>query len=309
MSDLNFTSMILLAGEQAAPNLLPARHFRPQQVLILHSNFPKSIAMAQNLKMLLTEMNPELEPIDDFDVRKIREQIQALVSGLPSVMVNVTGGTKPMSIGALEAVRHSGAQAIYVRSQGAKTEVDFYGFDEGGSTFVRETKTLQGTISLNDYLVAYFGDKWKPVGFGTGPGESFERAIHDALLTGVDERMVGWRDASNQVDVDFVIRCNNQIGIIQAKSKKEARKMDGIKQLAVAGGQRFFGTYVRRFLVIDRQWGKNELKLRELCKAMEITLVEIPGFTDSAGIDADGRVRLLESVHAILGKPMKESNP
>lgn len=308
MDDLVFKNMIMLAGEQAAPNLLPARHFRPQQAFILHSNFPKSIAMAQNLKMLLTEMNPKLEPIDDYDVLKIREKIQALIAGLPSAVINVTGGTKPMSVGALEAARRTGAQAFYVRSQGAKTEVDFYGFDSSGVSFVRETTTLHGTISLNDYLVSYFGDKWKPVGFGMGPGEPFERAIHDVLLTGVDEIMVGWRDASNQVDVDFVIRCNNQIGVVEAKSKKEARKMDGIKQLAVAGGQRFFGTYVRRFLVVDCKWGKNEVKLRELCEAMGITLVEIPGFTEPMGIDAAGRERLLKSVHAILGKPMKESS-
>lgn len=272
----------------------------------MHSGFAGSMAKAKNLEMLLEGVETQLESVDDYDVGKAREKIRSLIEGLSDVVVNVTGGTKPMSIGALEAAWVSGAQAVYVRSQGLKTGMDFYGFDENGSPFIRETVTLHGTISLNDYLVSYFGDRWSVTGFGgDGDGRAFEQAIFEVLQDGTDEVISGWRDASNQVEIDFVIRCNNQVGIIQAKTGKAAMSMEGIKQLAVGGGQRFFGTYVRRFLVIDRKWDKNERDKRELCEALNIALIELPGFGKTKTTSPEEREKILKVVESQMGKSLK----
>jgi hypothetical protein len=186
--------------------------------------------MAKNLGSRLKEMKPRLIQIDDYNVGKIREQVQAILVDLPLAMVNITGGTKPMSIGALQAAFQCNAQALYVRSQGAQTEIDLYGFDPAGMPFVSKTIPLKGTISIEDYLVAYFGRTHQSTGFGTGAGEAFERAIYAALLPEVDEILPGWKHKSGAVDVDFVIRCNNQIGIIEAKTGKKALTADGIKR-------------------------------------------------------------------------------
>ena len=51
------STMILLSGEQAAPNLLPARYFKPEKVYILHTDFWKSKQMAERLKLRMAEMS------------------------------------------------------------------------------------------------------------------------------------------------------------------------------------------------------------------------------------------------------------
>ena len=297
-------NMVVLAGEQAAPNLLPARYFKPQHIYILHTDFAKSRSMAANLALRLKDMNPQLISIEDYDIDKSRRQILNLIKDLPSVMVNITGGTKPMSIAALEAALQANAQAFYVRSQGAQTEIDLYDFDPAGIPFVERSLPLDGAISIEDYLVAYFGDTNQFTGFGTGPGELFERALHDALLPIVDEIKVGWKHKSGAVDVDLIIRCKNQIGLIEAKTGKKALTTDGIKQLAVAGGQRFFGTYVKRFLIVDQEWSEKDNN-RNLAEAIGIMPVELPGFAAEKSLTSFEQQKLASAIHGVMGKPLK----
>lgn len=301
------TLHVVLAGEQTAPNLLPIRHFKPAQVCILHTSLAKSKMMAERLSTRLSPAQVHFCPIDDFDVGHIVTQITAVLREAPNVMVNITGGTKPMSIAALEAARQTQSQAFYIRSQGAKTQLDFYAFNQVGQPFISSSEVLEGTIELDDYLVAYFGTDYQFTGFGTGPGEAFERALYDVLREGVDEVQVGWKHASGAVDVDFVIRCNNQIGVIEAKTGRKAATTDGVKQLAVAGGQRFFGTYVKRFLVIDQIWGRGTQNNRSLAEAIGIIPIELPSFFTAGAIAAAEKENLLAVIHKALGKPRRIS--
>lgn len=234
--------------------------------------------------------------------------VLGLLAEFPGASINITGGTKPMSLATLLAAREVGAPAFYVRSQGAKTEVDFYGFDKDGRlTTIGKPVSIPSTIDIDDYLTVYFGTDYQFTGFGAGAGEKFERAIYAALEPpAVNEIKAGWKHASGAVDVDFVLRCNNQIGIIEAKTGGKANSTDGIKQLAVAGGQRFFGTYVRRLLVIERKWtekGNN----RALAEALGIVLVELPGFASSGEIDEAERALLISKVQDALGKPARSN--
>jgi hypothetical protein len=301
----NVENLIMLAGEQAAPNLLPARYFQPKQAIILHTSFPRSKLIAENLKLRLSELHPRLELIDDYNVGDIRNQISAILSDLPAPVVNITGGTKPMSIGALEAAKQNQASVCYVRSQGAKTELDLYSFDENMATFISKTLTLTGTIDIDDYLTIYFGNTYQFTGFKSGPGKKFEITIHQALLPNVDEIKTGWKHTSGAVDIDFIIRCNNQIGIIEAKTGKKALSADGIKQLAVAGGQRFFGTYIKRFLVIDRLWDE-KTNIRKLAEAIGIVPIELPGFSATGKINNADLEKMLSVIYKELGQPLKK---
>lgn len=308
----NSQLLVLIAGEQAAPNLLTIQHLQPGRVIILHSKFAKSVSMANNLKLLMgrADTETELHEVDEYDVQKVREKVAELIQHQSPVIVNVTGGTKPMSLGALEAARNCGAQPLYVRSQDGKTLVDFYRFDND-LVGIQHTVSLNGTISLNDYITSYFGDSWKEVGFGgDGIGKAFEMAVYNLLTECTDEVISGWRDNSNQVDMDFVFRCNNQIGIVQAKTGKEALKLEGIKQLLVGGDQRFFGTYAKRFLVINRKWGKNEKNKFEFCQETNITVVELPSFvSETSRISAGDRQHFIQAVEGKIGKPHKGSQP
>lgn len=305
LNEKEYSLMIMLSGEQTAPNLLTARHFKPEQVYILHTDFWKSELMAKRLRMRLTEMNPRLFCIDAYDPEKITEQITKLITGRANTLVNITGGTKPMSIGALEAARQTNCQPVYVTSQRAKTNLNFYGFSGNKTPFIQESITIERTISLDDYLVSYFGDKYQFTGFCDGPGEAFERVICEVLKPPVvDEIKMGWKHESGAVDVDAVVRCNNQVGIIEVKTGGKARKTDGIKQLAVAGGQRFFGTYTKLFLVIDQEWSEKSNN-KALAEALNITLIELPGYAENGELNAAEKDQLIRSIHEVLGKPIQ----
>ncbi len=307
MTNSKYPLMIVLSGAQAAPNLLVARHFSPKQVYILHTDFRKSKLMAERLQMRLKDMQPQLFLIDAYAPGKITDQIAALLPESANTLVNITGGTKPMSIGALEVARQRGCQPIYVRSQRGQTGVDFYAFSEGGVPFVQERITISDTITLKDYLVSYFGNDYAFTGYGKGVGQPFEQAVYEALKPHVDEIEIGWNHESGSVDVDAVVRCNNQVGIIEVKTGGKARSSQGIKQLAVAGGQRFFGTYTKRFLVVDQDWSEI-VNNRELAEAIGIVLVELPGFAKTGQLDDSEKGKLVSIVHEKLGKPIKAAS-
>lgn len=297
--------MFVLSGEQTAPNLLAARYLKPEKVYILHTDFEKSQLMAERLALRLKEMQPELKQVASYDPGKVAHRVRTLLAGCSDPVVNITGGTKPMSIGALQAAALMGCPALYVRSQGGKTEMDWYKFDDNLNPQIEGTTPLQGTITLEDYLVSYFGLDYQFTGCGGKDiGLAFEQAVHRALLPAVNEIEMGWKHASEAVDVDAVIRCNNQIGIMEIKTGKKARSAEGIKQLAVAGGQRFFGTYTRRILVVNQDWASLK-NLRALAEALNITLVELPGYAGEPDLIESHRQKLIDAVHQTVGMPLK----
>ena len=305
MKDMKWPYMAVLAGEQSAPNLLPARHFKPQQILIFHTDFWKSKMMAERLSMRLQGMNPQLHPVAAYDPGEVTRQIIDVLPDDSGVLINITGGTKPMSLGGLVAAYQTGNPALYIRSQGGVTNMDFYGFTDAGTPYVRETITIGGTITLEDYLVSYFGSEYQFTGFGVGAGVDFERVVYETLKPEVDEIEAGWKHESGAVDVDTVIRCNNQVGIIEVKTGKKAVSTDGIKQLAVAGGQRFFGTYTKRFLIMDREWSEPSNN-RALAEAIGIISVELPGYSETGELHETEVDKLISIVHENLGKPTRE---
>jgi len=295
--------MILLAGEQAAPNLLPVRQFRPLRVLLLHTDLPRSRQTAENVQSLLAEYKVELVPVDAYDPYSIFEALTTRIVEMPDSLVNVTGGTKPMSFGALLGALHTQIMPFYVRSQQSRTEVDFYGFDDNRIPRILRTDLIEDTISVNDYLTVYFGREYAFTGYGVGPGQAFEEAVYHTLESSVDEIAVGWKHNSGAVDIDLIIRCNNQIGILEVKTGKKAKSSDGIKQLAVAGGQRFFGTYTKRILVVDQDWS-HQKNLQSLADAIGITVVSLTSFSMSGSIDTNDAETLISSVQKLLGKPV-----
>lgn len=295
--------MVMLAGEQAAPNLLPVRYFEPAHILILHTDFPQSETAAKNLRLRMGDTAVTLQPVAAYDPKAAAISIQSHLCEHTQALVNVTGGTKPMSIAALVAAKATRSTPFYVRSQQAQTILDFYGFDEDGIPSITEAITIQDTISIDDHLTVYFGQNYHFTGLGDGPGRVFEEAIFATVDPIVDEVKVGWKHISGAVDVDFIVRCNNQIGIIEAKSGNRAASTEGIKQLAVAGGQRFFGTYTKRILIVDQDW-TNKSNNRELAKAVGIVLVELPRFAKLKSLCTEEQQQLSATILGVLGKPI-----
>jgi hypothetical protein len=107
---------ICLAGEQALPNAIPAIAFHPEKVMLLHTDMVGSRDSARRCKKLLESRGiaVDLYEVNPFDIPAISEMVASLIraTGAEKVVLNWTGGTKPMSIAALKAMPNA-APNIY----------------------------------------------------------------------------------------------------------------------------------------------------------------------------------------------------
>jgi len=116
----------------------------------------------------------------------------------------------------------------------------------------------------------------------------------------VDEIAVGLK-LLGVVDVDFVVRCANQVGIIEAKTGSGGKK--GIDQLNTAGEPRNLGTYTQKLLVSDQVWEHTLSNLRELAEARRIEVIELPRFSTEGSLSVEDGEKLTQRVCKSLGRP------
>jgi len=111
-----------LLSPQHVPNLLSVHHFQPDRLILLESAGMKAHRMAAHFlnALKLGGLDYEgrltiqsLEAEDDLD--SIRKSLQEAFGRFPSDAwtVNLTGGTKPMSIAAYEFFKARGGRIIY----------------------------------------------------------------------------------------------------------------------------------------------------------------------------------------------------
>jgi hypothetical protein len=294
--------MISLVGEQPIPNLLPIRHQSPAAVVLAYTD--RTQAAAERLERLLPE-DCETIPchVSPYDIRETIRSLQALIKErswvAADLLFNLTGGTKAMALAAYIAATDHMASFLYLQSEGRKTRLYRYDFDADGIPRVSTDQLLPGLITIDDYLRAYVDDYWV-TGFAKGgPGGSFERAIYDVLEPKVDEIIAGV-SLTSELDVDLIVRCENQVGLIEAKTGTKVKK--GIDQLNTAGGQRFLGTYTRKMLISDQQWDDTFTNHKDLAKARRVTVVQLPSFGMSQQLSPEDVERLQCAVCQELGR-------
>jgi hypothetical protein len=294
--------MISLVGEQPIPNLLPIRYQSPIAVVLVHSDFTE--AAAHRLEPLLpVGCEPVYCPASAYDIEATRQALVRLIEEKSwtarELIFNLTGGTKAMALAAYLAATEQRAHFLYLQSEGKQTRLYRYQFDVEGRPQLAEDRLLPGLITIDDYLRAFVGH-YKLTGFANeDAGGLFERAIHVALEPVVDEIMVGVK-LMGALDVDFVVRCDNQVGIIEAKTGAGVKK--GLDQLNSAGGQRYLGTYTQKILVSDQRWDHTRSNLRELAQARRIEVIELPSFSSQRQLSPEDAERLAQQVGKCLGR-------
>jgi hypothetical protein len=294
--------MISLIGEQPIPNLLPLRYQPPAVAVLVYSDLTKKAA--ERLRKLLPPGCQAVDcPVSAYDIEAIRQALVKLIKdkgwGVPDLLFNLTGGTKAMALAAYLAAAEKQADFLYLQSEGKQTRLYRYKFAAPGTPHVADDSLLPGLLTIDDYLRA-FVDSYQLTGFANEQeGGLFERAIHAALQPAVDEIVVGAK-LLGALDVDFVVRCANQVGIIEAKTGPGLKK--GIDQLNTAGEQRYLGTYTQKILVSDQQWNHTRSNLRELAEARRIEVIEVPSFGAQGQLSAEDAARLAQKVCACLGK-------
>jgi hypothetical protein len=294
--------MISLIGEQPIPNLLPIRYQPPSVAVLVHSDLTE--AAAHRLELLLPAgCQPVYCPVSAYDIEAIRQELVKLVEesgwAAPDLVFNLTGGTKAMALAAYLAAAEQRAPFLYLQSEGKQTRLYRYEFDPAGTPHVTECRLLPGLITIDDYLRAFVSN-YQLTGFANeDAGGRFERAIYAALQPAVDEIVVG-ATLMGALEIDFVVRCDNQVGIIEAKTGKGVRK--GIDQLNQAGGQRYLGTYIQRILVSNQQWDHTRSNLRELAQARRVEVIEVPSFGAQGRLSPEDAEKLARRVCECLGR-------
>jgi hypothetical protein len=161
---------------------------------------------------------------------------------------------------------------------------------------------LPSVITIDDYLKAHL-DNYPidaPKRLKDDLGKAFEEEIARALEKTVDEVKVGI-PLAGALEVDLVVRKENQVGVIQAKTGKKAGSKEGLDQLNAACEQRYLGTYTHKILVVNQQWDQTRSNLRELAQAWRITVIELPSFNEQhPHLSEEDRQRLRQEVLRVL---------
>jgi hypothetical protein len=261
------TTLISLVGEQATPLLLPMLYLQPERLLLVTTERTRPIAERVAAMFPLVDIS---EDIPAYDIPQIHAALTEIVKmtkeETDEILFNLTGGTKPMALAAHQLSRERGAGWLYLQSQGAQSLLYRYRpeMEEHPYTVERIPALLTLDLVLRAHLGEY-GEK--------APQNPAEKLIVEAIAAYIDEHKTSVTHGG-ALEIDLVLRCGNQVGIVEVKTGKSARKKAGIDQLTTAAEQRYLGTYTRKFLVIDREMGSNN---RELAEAHRIKIIVLPG--------------------------------
>ncbi|GAB4263932.1 Card1-like endonuclease domain-containing protein [Thermincola ferriacetica] len=113
-------AMICLIGDQTIPNLMGVKKFRPEKIFLLHTRESRFIPLVQNMTEYFTQLIPgcriETVEVDASNDDETRGRCRMIIRecGPENTLINVTGGTKLMAFGALQAGHETGTRMIYV---------------------------------------------------------------------------------------------------------------------------------------------------------------------------------------------------
>lgn len=290
--------MILLVGEQPAPNLLPLHYYHPARVALVHTD--RTELRARRLKKVI-HSNVE-EPFcvtDAYDVNQIRGALEAYINdesrkwASAQLIFNLTGGTKTMALAAYEVARNMQARAFYYQTEDNQSLVHPYHF-ENGNLVCEDSIPIEATLTLDDYLKLYVGD------YETGkPKDSFEKLVETVLRAHLLEpeyeimTSVKMKQLAGNVEVDLLARHGNQIAVFEIKRRADK---SGIDQLNSVTTQRTLGTYTGKILISTTELESNNV---DLARAYKITDVILPSAQDGKLTPEDEEV-LVTSVKKVL---------
>ena len=125
-------TMIALVSDQRMQNVIPVLQAgKTYDKLILVTSkdrqtgktLPKYIEAAQDLMAVLKphlEVELSAESVDPYDIGSVASTISALInkySDRDKIVVNMSGGTKPMAIGALRAAQQASVPSLYTNTE------------------------------------------------------------------------------------------------------------------------------------------------------------------------------------------------
>ncbi len=289
--------LLSLVGEQPIPILLVHQALKPQRHLLVCTD--KTEAVARQLHALLPHSELRTLP-NAYQLAKIARHFQQETT--PDTVFNLTGGTKPMAWAGYETALHQRADFVYLQSEGKKSILYRFRFQEGKLS--QKAEQLLRLITLEDYLKAH-GLEVVPSNPLVNPQEV---AIYHFLRDECDQCLHNLKYPA--FEIDFFVQRGNQAAVIEAKSglSKIGRKREAIDQLTTITGREHLGTYTGRIWVTSRTPGQ---QLCELADAYQIKIVTVH-LEQHAGrfrLTADSKTRLAQALDAVLGEREPRSFP
>lgn len=272
--------LISLIGEQPIPNLLPIRHLKAAENLLVYT--AKTEPVARRLRQIISG-RPNLAAdllAEPYNFDELRQKLAARLYGKQNVLFNLTGGTKMMSLAAFSLAAQFGFPFVYLENQGSTLRR--YHF-VAGAPVLQETISLQTLISTTDYLNAHL-DGFKQTGFHKDQngkldaGGLFEQVVFQAIENGLKKGAVlaGIRptgEGLEQIDIDLAFRVANHVGIAEVKLGSGEGPKKGLNQLKMAGEADFLGTYTAQFLITGTD-GLNK-SLKTLATKRKIKIISL----------------------------------
>jgi hypothetical protein len=285
------TLLLSLTGEQPVPNLLPLWQFSElssTQFAATDTTLPVAetlqTAIASDPQLSRIEVLPPLK-IDAYDIGRTRLVLgRAIGEHLEKgrdIWLNLTAGTKMMSLAALQAAYGSGLTLIYVATE--QKQIIFLRSD--GTEFRREPILV--SVSVEQYLSAHGLEVSDNLGFRPGgrfapeppkSGDELERRVYD-LAAGC-----GWFDDVRRNvyirkltsrgyvrnELDLAVVRNGRLAVCSCKNKTKLYP-SSLYELSSVMRREYAGIYCGKLLVTTAE--ASDL-LRERARAWGVKLVD-----------------------------------
>ena len=295
--------LISLVGEQPLPILLPALHLKPGNHILVHTRLTQPVA--KRLRSVLGKTKCHMLEADQHDIEGIAFEINSLIQRIRSeqgsqdirqeIVLNPTGAKKPMAFGMLAQALRGEDRFVYLESE--KRTSKLYTYQVSGGRFRMEDAIELGELLTLDIYLKSFVPDYKTRKVKPGNINPFETAVEEVLKASEFEYLprVSPAGVSGKLEIDFVVRVGNQVGILELKSGKNSPK-EGLDQLAMAGGRAYLGIYTAKFLVVTQQLAEKLQELESLAEARHIHTIVIPDYIPGQPLSDESRRLLLDTL-------------
>ena len=283
--------LLSLVGEQPIPNLLPLWH-AAEYTCVQFAASRATLGVARGLAETIRK-DPQLkrlqvlEPLElaAYDIQASRKALAAALvkhqlDGLET-RLNLTGGTKLMSLAAVQAAFGSGVRLLYVSTE--ENQVIHLASDG----YELERQPLKVNISVGQYLAAHGLEMSEDPGFRPGarrftapPGEgslleeqvyrsAFQSGFFDEVRRNVYIRkQTGGQPVVNELDL--MVTRNGRLAVCSCKAGKTVTK-ENVYELASLSRRESAGIYCGKVLVSTQS--ELSAAVRHRAREMNVRLV------------------------------------
>ena len=297
-------NLVTLVGQQPLTTLLSVRCLDPPEVLFVDTREWNNVS--RHLQTLCgKERQVRLMEIrDPYHPGRINQQMKKKLRKLGwspgNTIFDMSGGIRLMAFGIYLLAMEGRSALVDVEFVRRRHRLRLYKMD-GEHYALEEDVELPDLITIADYINAH-APGFEVDGFSrdkrgwVSSGGKFESTIHKTLEPHVDEILSGVRPGAvaSQIEIDTVVRCRNNVGLIEAKTGVNKA---GIDQLDTAGNPSYLGRYATKFLITGRLLPRAH---KSLALAQEIRVVELPGYSHQYGIPEQEERRLIQAVRMAL---------